>query len=81
MRIRATGPAMLTIVALIIGACTGGPGATATGVTPTGTAAASPSPTPKPPCKTGTGAALPAAAQLKIGVVTDVGSLDDKNFN
>jgi basic membrane protein A len=81
MRIRATGPAMLTIAALVFGACSAGPGATGTAGTPTGSPAASPSPTPKPPCKTGTGAALPAAKDMKIGVVADIGSLQDKNFN
>lgn len=81
MRIRATGPVLITVAALILAAC-GGPGGTAT-VKPSTSAAASPSPspTPKPPCKTGTGAAVPAGADLKIGVVADIGSLTDKNFN
>jgi basic membrane protein A len=82
MRKRAVGPAALVVVALVIGACTGGgasptPGATGT----TAAATPSPSPTPKPPCKQGTGAALPPAADLKIGMVADIGSLTDKNFN
>jgi basic membrane protein A and related proteins len=85
MRIRAVGPAVFVVAALVMGACTGGgasptPGATGTAAA-TATAAASPSPTPKPPCKTGTGAALPPAADLKIGMVADIGSLTDKNFN
>jgi basic membrane protein A len=33
------------------------------------------------PCPKGTGAALPAPKDLKIGVVTDIGTLNDKNFN
>lgn len=81
MRIRAVGPVALVVVALLVGAC-GGTAATGTpGATGTTGASASPSPTPKPPCKTGTGAALPAAKDLKIGVVADIGSLTDKNFN
>jgi basic membrane protein A and related proteins len=79
MRIRATGPAMLVIAALIFAACAA-PGASTSGGSPTA-AAPSPSPTPKPPCKTGTGAALPAAKDVKIGVVADIGTLQDKNFN
>lgn len=80
MRLRAVGPAALVVAALLVGACSTGGGATPTpgqSATPTTT----PSPTPKPPCKTGTGAALPAAADLKIGVVADIGTLNDKNFN
>ena len=85
MRIRATGPVLITVAALILGAC-GGTGATgtpkATGTTgASSSAATSPSPTAQPACKTGTGAALPADKDVKIGVVADIGTLQDKNFN
>ncbi len=82
--------AMLAILALILGACTG----TNTGSTaPSGSGAASasatltanglcrpvgdatPEPTPSP------SNAAPGSSDLKIGVVTDVGTLDDRNFN
>jgi basic membrane protein A and related proteins len=43
--------------------------------------AASPAATPEAACTTGTGKALPAPKDLKIGVVTDIGTLNDKNFN
>jgi basic membrane protein A len=59
--------------ALLIAACSGGG--------TTSTSAPGPSATAKPPCKVGTGAALPTGANLKIGVVADIGSLQDKNFN
>src|SRR6478736_2984308 len=87
MRIRALGPVTLVVVALLVGACggtaaTGTPGATGTaGASGTAAATASPSPTPLPACKTGTNAALPTGKDLKIAVVTDVGTVDDKNFN
>jgi basic membrane protein A len=82
--------AILAILALILGACTG----TNTGsTTPSGSGAASasatltanglclpvgdatPEPTPSP------SNAAPGSSDLKIGVVTDVGTLDDRNFN
>ena len=75
MRIRAIGPAALVVVALLVAACGGGTGGTSS------PGAATPSPSPKPPCKTGTGAALPTGADLKIGVVADIGTVNDKNFN
>jgi basic membrane protein A len=67
---------------LLLAACTGpgatpsptAPAATATPVQPTATAV-QPTATPAQPSPTG------AATAFKIGVVTDVGTVDDKNFN
>lgn len=80
MRIRSTGAVLFAGVALIVSACTGSATAvpsvaatTAPTVAPsaaaTSTAPASTAPTPAP------------SSALKIGVVTDIGSLNDKNFN
>lgn len=69
MRLRTSGLAWLAITALIIAACT--PGAETT-------------PTPAAPTPADTPAATPGetpAADVRIGVVTDVGRLDDASFN
>ena len=57
--------------------------AASTAATPAATPAAvvSPSATPEAACAKSTGKAMPAAKDLKIGVVTDIGTLNDKNFN
>ncbi len=69
MRIRSTGPTLLAALVLIVSACT--PAAT----TPP---AATPGPaTPAPPTEGPTA----VTSDLKIGVVTDVGTVNDKNFN
>ncbi len=86
MRIRKSFAFVATIALLLI-ACSGGPAATPTRAptapptpAPTATAAPTPAPTPAPtesaaPSPTG------SAATWKVGVVTDVGTVDDKNFN
>ncbi len=86
MRIRKSFALVATIALLLI-ACSGGPAATPTRAptapptpAPTATAAPTPAPTPAPtesaaPSPTG------SAATWKVGVVTDVGTVDDKNFN
>ena len=73
--------ALAAATALLIAACGGGGTATTKPSTAPASSAASAAPSAKAACKTGTGAALPTGANLKIGVVTDIGSLDDKNFN
>ena len=83
--------AMLAILALILAACSGtnsgsssaaaGSGSASASATvaanglcvPVGDASAEPTPSPSN--------AAPGSSDLKIGVVTDVGTLDDRNFN
>jgi basic membrane protein A and related proteins len=73
--------AILATLALVLVACNGGAtgsagesGDTATGLCrPIGDAAAEETPAPE--------AAEPGSSDLKIGLVTDVGTLDDRNFN
>jgi basic membrane protein A and related proteins len=73
--------AILATLALVLAACTGTPTGsagesadTATGVCrPIGDATAVETPAPE--------AADPGSSDLKIGLVTDVGTLDDRNFN
>ena len=73
--------AILATLALVLAACTGTPTGsagesadTATGLCrPIGDATAVETPAPE--------AAEPGSSDLKIGLVTDVGTLDDRNFN
>jgi len=70
MRTRSIGLSLLASLAIIVSACGN---------------AASPSPTTAPPVGSAPAATGPAAtavtSALKIGVVTDIGTLNDKNFN
>jgi len=78
MRIRSTGAALFAGVALIVSACSSG-ATTAPSVAAPSTASVAPS---VPASTTPSIAATPApSSALKIGVVTDIGSLNDKNFN
>src|SRR3990172_7790640 len=73
MRIRNLAPAVLVGTALVVAAC--GTGGTATGPTPT------PDPCAGAAKHSGDARALPTdTSQVKIGVATDVGKVDDKNF-
>jgi basic membrane protein A and related proteins len=73
--------AILATLALVLAACTGTPtgsagesAVTATGLCrPIGDATAVETPAPE--------AAEPGSSDMKIGLVTDVGTLDDRNFN
>jgi basic membrane protein A and related proteins len=67
MRIRFAGAALATL-AIILSACGGG------GTKPSGGASSAPS-------AAACAAATASGASLKIGVVTDVGTVNDKNFN
>jgi basic membrane protein A len=74
MRIRSTGLALFAGVALIVSACSSGATAVPSAPAPS-TASVAPSTAPSI-------AATPApSSALKLGVVTDIGSLNDKNFN
>jgi len=71
MQKRSSGLSLLVALAFIVVAC-----GTAATPSPTTTAA----PTPEPGA-TDTPTEPPATSDLKIGVVTDVGTVNDKNFN
>ncbi|HEY3523034.1 MAG TPA: BMP family ABC transporter substrate-binding protein [Candidatus Limnocylindrales bacterium] len=77
MRIRSTGFSLLGGLALVVAACTGGtasPTAAPSSAAPASSAPASAAESPS--------ASAPASASsLKLGVVTDVGTINDKNFN
>jgi basic membrane protein A len=79
MRTRSIGLTLFAGLSVFMAACSGGgasPSASASAAAPSASAAAS-SAAPS-------GSAAPSSAahsDLKIGVVTDVGTLDDKNFN
>ena len=69
--------AILAALALVMSACTGGDGASPSAdlglCRPIGDATAPETPAPE--------AAEPGSSDLQIGLVTDVGTLDDRNFN
>ena len=85
MRIRSKGLGLLAVFALIVSACTSA--ATTAPATPAPTVAATPSTAPAsttPASAAPTSTPAPSFAQmpnLKIGVVTDIGTLDDKGYN
>jgi len=79
MRIRSTGLALFAGLSIFVAACSNG-GASSSPAASTATSAA--------PSAAASGSAEPAASasaatksDLKIGVVTDVGTVNDKNFN
>jgi len=81
MRIRSTGAALFAGVALIVSACTSSAATTVPSAAAPSVAAPSVA-TSTAPSAAPSAAATPAASSaLKIGVVTDIGSLNDKNFN
>lgn len=72
MRIRSLGLTLLAGLAIVVGACT-------SGATPAPSQGSTSSETPS---SAPTSAATPApSSNLVIGVVTDIGTLNDKNFN
>ena len=84
MRIRTRGIGTLAGIALIVSACSAG-ATTAPVVTPSPTTAApSTAASTVPASVAPTGTPAPSFAQkpdLKVGVVTDIGTLDDKGYN
>ena len=81
MRTRSMGIALFSVLALVLSACS-----TAATPTPAASQAASAAPsTAESPAASGSAGASSApsaaAGAWKVGVVTDVGTLDDKNFN
>ncbi len=80
MHKRSLGLSLFGSLAIIVAAC-------GTGATPSPSATSQP-PASQPAASTDTGSAAPSApasqaatSNLKIGVVTDIGTLNDKNFN
>ncbi len=69
MQIRSSSLALLGGLAIVVSACTGGGASTAPSVAPSVVPSVAPSVAPS------------TGSTLKIGVVTDVGTVDDKNFN
>jgi basic membrane protein A and related proteins len=75
MRTRSVGASLIAVLAIISSACTAGSSPSPSSA-PTTSAPATSAPATSAPA---TSAA--ASSSLKIGVVTDVGTVDDKNFN
>lgn len=73
MQIRSSSLALLGGLAIFVSACTGGGATTAPSVAPSTAPSVAPSESASVAPSTG--------STLKIGVVTDVGTVDDKNFN
>ena len=78
MRIRSTGLVLFAGLTLIVGACTGGGAASSA---PASEAAPSESAAASEAVPSESASASAATSDLKIGVVTDVGTVNDKNFN
>jgi basic membrane protein A len=93
MRSRSLALSLLTGVALVIGACTGGGSPSASAPSGASPSAASPSAASSSAASPSDGspsagsaspsgsAASPSGEPLNVGVVTDVGQLEDKSFN
>ena len=83
MRTRSMGLALFSALAIVVSACS--TAATPTPAAPTqAPSAAAPSAAESPAASASAGASAgssQAAGTWKVGVVTDVGTLDDKNFN
>nr|MBA2373453.1 hypothetical protein [Chloroflexota bacterium] len=80
MRTRSVGLTLFTGLAIFVSACTSGGASTA----PSAPASSAPSPAASASAGSTAPGSPPASAatsDLKIGLVTDVGTLDDKNFN
>lgn len=76
MRIRSTGLTLIAGLSILVAACSSSPASTAPSKAPASapaSAAATTAPTAAPSVK--------VTSDLKIGVVTDVGAVNDKNFN
>jgi basic membrane protein A len=79
MRIRSTGLALFAGLSIFVAACSNGGASTS----PAASAVASAAPSSGASAEASTSASASAATKsdLKIGVVTDVGTVNDKNFN
>ena len=79
MHIRSTGLVLLTGLSIFVAACTG-TGASSAPSSAASTAASSAPSSAAPTAPSAAGSTAPKST-LKIGVVTDVGTVNDKNFN
>src|SRR5437667_3638145 len=77
MHKRSLGPTLLGGLAILVAACTGGGGASPSTAAASNAPASAPAASESAPAS----AAASASSNLKIGVVLDIGSVDDKNFN
>ncbi|HET7494469.1 MAG TPA: BMP family ABC transporter substrate-binding protein [Candidatus Limnocylindrales bacterium] len=75
MHTRSLGLTLFSSLAIFVAACSSG-GGTTTSSAPSAAASTAESAAPSEP-----GSAAPSGKALKIGVVTDVGTLEDKSFN
>jgi basic membrane protein A len=75
MHTRSLGLTLFSSLAILVAACSSG-GGTTTSSAPSAAASTAESAAPSEP-----GSAAPSGKALKIGVVTDVGTLEDKSFN
>jgi basic membrane protein A len=84
MRIRSAGLSLLGGLAIIVSACQPGASASpsaAVSAAPSSAAPSSAAPSSAAPSESAATSPAASATALKIGVVTDVGTVDDKNFN
>src|SRR6185295_12544400 len=80
MRIRSIGLTLFSGLAILVAAC--GPAATPSATTATTAPVAStPADSTAPSTEPSVAPSAPAQSNLKIGVVTDIGTLNDKNYN
>jgi basic membrane protein A and related proteins len=79
MRIRSTGLVLFAGLSIIVGACSSSGASSAPASTAPSAAPASTAPSAAP--ESAAPASAAAGSDLKIGVVTDVGTVNDKNFN
>jgi basic membrane protein A len=80
MRKSSLGLTLFSGLAILVAAC--GPGASPSATTAsTAPIASTPADSTAPSTEPSAAASAPAASNLKIGVVTDIGTLNDKNFN
>ena len=83
MRIRSTGLTLFAGLSILVAACSSGTASTAPSAAAPSTAPTAAASAPPRRAAASESAAPSAAAtsDLKIGVVTDVGTVNDKNFN
>ena len=77
MRIRSTGLALFAGLSIFVAACSNGGASTS----PAASTAASAAPSTAASAEASAPASVAPKSDLKIGVVTDVGTVNDKNFN
>ena len=82
MRIRSTGLGLFAALSILVAACSSSGASTAPSAAATTAPTTAPSaPASEAPSASASAAASAAHSDLKIGVVTDIGTLDDKNYN